>query len=130
MARNTTLLLLLVLKLFMAVLLAAWACIWIIRPTQSWKRSWHVAEDRANATFLGDYGTMGSLLVLPSYLLLSATNLRSPTLRSGLTVVVYCLPVLAVATVGYISLHIAAKKDDLRYSAPVISAFLVAAAVA
>ncbi|CAD5179643.1 unnamed protein product [Musa acuminata subsp. malaccensis] len=96
MARNTTLLLLLVLKLFMAVLLAAWACIWIIRPTQSWKRSWHVAEDRANATFLGDY---------------------------GLTVVVYCLPVLAVATLGYISLHIAAKKDDLRKRRPLMPAF-------
>ncbi|URE12420.1 ferric reduction oxidase 8 [Musa troglodytarum] len=96
MARNTTLLLLLVLKLFMAVLLAAWACIWIIRPTQSWKRSWHVGEDRASATFVGDY---------------------------GLTVVVYCLPVLAVATLGYISLHIAAKKDALRMRRPLMPAF-------
>ncbi|KAJ8484147.1 hypothetical protein OPV22_016632 [Ensete ventricosum] len=96
MARNTKLLLLLLPKLFMAVLLAAWACIWIIRPTQSWKRSWHVAEDWASATFLGDY---------------------------GLTVVVYCLPVLAVATLGYLSLHIAAKRDDLRKRRPLMPAF-------
>lgn len=46
-----------VLNLSMIILFAAWICIWILKPTNVWKRSWHVAEDRANATFLGDYGT-------------------------------------------------------------------------
>lgn len=48
---------LLLLKLLAATLLAALACIWIARPTQPWKRSWHVAEDRAGGTILGDNGT-------------------------------------------------------------------------
>ncbi|WOL14390.1 ferric reduction oxidase 8, mitochondrial [Canna indica] len=87
MATNTatTTLFLLLLKLLMAVLLAVWACIWIIRPTQSWKRSWHIAEDRANTAFIGDY---------------------------SLTLLVYCLPVLAVAAMSYVCLHFTAKKES------------------
>nr|CAD1820102.1 unnamed protein product [Ananas comosus var. bracteatus] len=76
-----------VLNLSMIILFAAWICIWILKPTNVWKRSWHVAEDRANATFLGDY---------------------------GLNVIVFCFPVLGVATLGYIYLHLCQKNGYLR----------------
>lgn len=73
----------------MTVILAAWVCIWILRPTQLWKKSWHVAEDWANTTFLGDY---------------------------GLNVVVFCFPVLAVAAIGYLYLHLHANYNEGRFS--------------
>ncbi|XP_008777197.2 ferric reduction oxidase 8, mitochondrial isoform X2 [Phoenix dactylifera] len=85
MAPNSTILS--SLKLAMILVLAAWICMWILRPTQLWKKSWHVAEDRANATILGDY---------------------------GLNVVVFCFPVLAVATLGYTYLHLCVSKGRLR----------------
>nr|XP_010906716.1 ferric reduction oxidase 8, mitochondrial [Elaeis guineensis] len=85
MAPNSTILS--SLKLAMILVLSAWICIWILRPTQLWKKSWHVAEDLANATILGDY---------------------------GLNVVVFCFPVLAVATLGYIYLHLCVNKGRLR----------------
>ncbi|EHA8590078.1 hypothetical protein COCNU_scaffold014723G000010 [Cocos nucifera] len=85
MAPNSTILS--SLKLAIILVLSAWICIWILRPTQLWKKSWHVAEDLANATSLGDY---------------------------GLNVVVFCFPVLAVATLGYIYLHLCVNKGRLR----------------
>lgn len=48
--------LLLLLKFSMAAILSAWACVWILKPTQLWKRSWHVAEDWTRPTFLGVIG--------------------------------------------------------------------------
>ncbi|XP_020106498.1 ferric reduction oxidase 8, mitochondrial isoform X2 [Ananas comosus] len=83
-----------VLNLSMIILFAAWICIWILKPTNVWKRSWHVAEDRANATFLGDY---------------------------GLNVIVFCFPVLGVATLGYIYLHLCQKNGYLRKKRPLTS---------
>ncbi|XP_042420246.1 ferric reduction oxidase 8, mitochondrial-like [Zingiber officinale] len=76
---------LVVLKSSMAMLLAALACIWTVRLTRSWKRSWHEAEDRASTTVFSD---------------------------SGLTVVVYCFPVLAVASLAYVYLHLTSKTDQ------------------
>ncbi|XP_072963079.1 ferric reduction oxidase 8, mitochondrial isoform X1 [Typha angustifolia] len=76
-----------VLKLSMLLLLAAWVCIWVLKPTHLWKRSWHLAEDWAATTFLGDY---------------------------GINVVVFCFPILAVATLGYIYLDLCEKLGKLR----------------
>ena len=71
------------LKLSIALILAAWSCVWILKPTQLWKRSWHKAEDWADSTFLGEPGacceitnsspSMTSLL----YLLCCSLLLRS-----------------------------------------------------
>ncbi|KAJ3701664.1 hypothetical protein LUZ61_005369 [Rhynchospora tenuis] len=70
--------LLLVLKLSMGFLAAAWVSFWILKPTKSWKRSWHMAELLANDTFLRD---------------------------CGLNVVVFCLPVMGLAILAFIHMH-------------------------
>lgn len=93
MARNYTLLT--ILRLSMAAIFAAWACVWILKPTRLWTRSWHDAEDAARTTLLGD---------------------------TGLNVVVFCLPVLAVATLGFIYLHLCTKGGGrIRQRKPLIA---------
>ncbi|KAJ0989006.1 hypothetical protein J5N97_007362 [Dioscorea zingiberensis] len=76
-----------ILKLSMTTMLAAWACIWFLKPTQVWKRSWHHAEDWASHTFLG---------------------------ASGINVVVFCFPLLAVATMSYVHIHLGARRVRTR----------------
>ncbi|KAH0467706.1 hypothetical protein IEQ34_002739 [Dendrobium chrysotoxum] len=77
----------LLLKYSMAVILAAWAFVWILKPTQLWKRSWHAAEDWARPTFLGEI---------------------------GLNVVVFCFPVLAAAALAYAYLSISSSEGRIR----------------
>ncbi|KAM0944172.1 putative ferric-chelate reductase (NADH) [Dioscorea sansibarensis] len=77
-----------ILKFSMAVILAAWVCLWFLKPTQVWKSSWHDAEDWATNTFLG---------------------------ASGLNVVVFCFPLLAVAAMVYVHIHMDARKGRVRY---------------
>lgn len=46
----------LLIKLSISVLLASVSCVWILKPTQLWKRSWHKAEDWADSTFIREPG--------------------------------------------------------------------------
>lgn len=85
-----------VLKLSIAVILAAWAGIWILKPTRIWKNSWHVAEDWAEATFLRE---------------------------SGLNVIVFCFPVLAVAVLVYIYAYLSARERRIRQRTPILARF-------
>ncbi|KAF3334279.1 ferric reduction oxidase 8 [Carex littledalei] len=73
----------LALKLSMGILIAAWISFWILKPTKTWKKAWHSAEDLANTTFLRD---------------------------SGLNVVVFCFPVIGFAILAYIYMHFSEKE--------------------
>ncbi|PKA57792.1 Ferric reduction oxidase 8, mitochondrial [Apostasia shenzhenica] len=100
-------LLLLFLKISSAAVLAAWACVWILKPTQWWKRSWHAAEERVESTFLG--GT-------------------------GINVVVFCFPLVVAAALAYAYLSLRSIGGKLRerrtliranFSRPVIISHLI-----
>ncbi|KAG0462601.1 hypothetical protein HPP92_021077 [Vanilla planifolia] len=95
--------LVMVLRLSMVAMLAVWTCIWILKPTRLWKRSWHVAEGRAGSTFIGE---------------------------SGLNVVVFCFPFLVAAVISFSYVSISSSDCRLRekkahlatgFSLPVIS---------
>ncbi|ONK58795.1 uncharacterized protein A4U43_C09F16720 [Asparagus officinalis] len=84
------------LKILIGLILGAWCCVWILKPTQLWKKSWHKAEDWADSTFTGE---------------------------SGINVLVFCFPLLAVAVLGYIYLHLYAKEGRIRKKAYFIGKF-------
>lgn len=56
----------LALKLSMGILIAAWISFWILKPTKTWKKAWHSAEDLANATFLRDSGNSRTTYISPT----------------------------------------------------------------
>ncbi|KAJ3701662.1 hypothetical protein LUZ61_005367 [Rhynchospora tenuis] len=89
---------LLALKLSMALLVAAWISFWILKPTKTWKKAWHSAEDLANDTFLRDY---------------------------GLNVIVFCFPVVGFAILSFIYLH-SSEKERLRNRTSLTAHFRVA----
>ncbi|KAJ4751913.1 Ferric reduction oxidase 8 [Rhynchospora pubera] len=98
--------LLLGLKLSMGFLAAAWVSFWILKPTKTWKRSWHLAEELANDTFLRD---------------------------CGLNVVVFCLPVMGLAILAFIHMHFHQERKqrkqtrswDAAFSRPIIVKSLI-----
>lgn len=47
---------LLILKLLMILICAAWFTLWILKPTELWTKKWHTAEDSARTTVFGYYG--------------------------------------------------------------------------
>ncbi|KAI0524549.1 hypothetical protein KFK09_003923 [Dendrobium nobile] len=61
------------LKYSMAFILAAWAFVWILKPTQLWKRSWHAAEDWARPTFLGE---IAAAVLAYAYLSISSNYIK------------------------------------------------------
>ncbi|KAF8378228.1 hypothetical protein HHK36_029567 [Tetracentron sinense] len=76
-----------VLKVSMILLSAGWVCVWLLKPTELWSKSWHIAEDSANTTIFGYY---------------------------GLDFAVYSFPIIAVAIIGFIYLHFVAKESRNR----------------
>lgn len=76
------------LKVLIVAILAGWACVWVLKPTKVWKKSWHSAEDAARETFLG---------------------------VSGINVVVFCYPVLSVAMLGYAYMHLLSAEKRIRW---------------
>ncbi|KAJ4818957.1 Ferric reduction oxidase 8 [Rhynchospora pubera] len=95
MAQNSARLL--ALKLSMGILVAAWISFWILKPTKTWKKAWHSAEDLANDTFLRD---------------------------SGLNVVVFCFPVVGFAILSFIYLH-SSEKEKIRSKTSLTTHFRV-----
>lgn len=85
------------LKLSVAAILALWVVIWILKPTRLWKKSWHVAEDWAESTGV----------------------LR----ESGLNVLVFCFPILAVAVLLYILAYLSPRERRIRQSTSLIARF-------
>ncbi|XP_058102508.1 ferric reduction oxidase 8, mitochondrial [Magnolia sinica] len=71
--------LVILMKTLMILIFTSWVCVWFITPTGIWKKSWRVAEDDAKSTFFG---------------------------YSGLNFAVYSFPILAVAILGFIYLHL------------------------
>ncbi|KAF6137091.1 hypothetical protein GIB67_030855 [Kingdonia uniflora] len=81
-----------VLKGLMILICVVWVCLWVFKPTELWTKIWHKAEDNARNTVLGYY---------------------------GLDFVVYSFPIIALAIVGFIYLHLSAKESrnrDIRMS--------------
>ncbi|KAJ6814235.1 ferric reduction oxidase 8, mitochondrial [Iris pallida] len=85
------------LKLSIAAILAVWVVIWILKPTKLWKKSWHVAEDWAESTGV----------------------LR----ESGLNVIVFCFPILAMAVLLYILAYLRPREGRIRQSTSLIARF-------
>lgn len=103
-----------ILKFSMTVIFAAWLCLWFLKPTHVWKSSWHDAEDWATITFLGASGTFSALIFI-----LFLKNLVLLILYlyfvAGFNVVVFCFPLLAVAAMVYVHIHMGARKGRVRY---------------
>ncbi|KAJ4961779.1 hypothetical protein NE237_021689 [Protea cynaroides] len=78
--------LVLVLKVLMILVFASWVCVWILKPTEIWTKSWRTAEERARTTFFG---------------------------YNGLDFVVYSFPIIAVAIIGFVHLHL--KDEEPRF---------------
>ncbi|MQL98196.1 hypothetical protein Taro_030904 [Colocasia esculenta] len=74
-------------RLLVLAALTVWACVWVLKPTPVWKRSWHAAEDWAARTVLRDV---------------------------GLHVLVFCFPVLTAAAMAYLSMHLLSKGGRIR----------------
>ncbi|OVA20614.1 FAD-binding 8 [Macleaya cordata] len=72
-----------VLKVLIILISAVWVSLWLLKPTELWTKSWHKAEDGARKTVFGYY---------------------------GLNFVVYSVPAIAVAIIGFIYLHLYAKE--------------------
>ncbi|XP_077229411.1 ferric reduction oxidase 8 isoform X1 [Tasmannia lanceolata] len=68
-----------ILKMLMILIFTGWVCVWVLYPTNLWRKSWHVAEEKARHTIFGYY---------------------------GLNFAVFSFPILAVAMVGLIYSHL------------------------
>ncbi|KAJ4712409.1 Ferric reduction oxidase [Melia azedarach] len=79
--------LLAVLKLLMILIVAGWISIWILKPTNLWTRKWRGAEDSARPTLFGYY---------------------------GLNFAVNTFPVLALAIIGFVFLHLLPREPRIR----------------
>ncbi|KAK2663669.1 hypothetical protein Ddye_002243 [Dipteronia dyeriana] len=84
MARAT---LIAVLKVLMILILAGWISLWILKPTNLWTKTWKQAEDSARSTVFGYY---------------------------GLDFVVYTFPVIALAVIGFVYLHMLPREPRSR----------------
>ncbi|XP_010248638.1 PREDICTED: ferric reduction oxidase 8, mitochondrial [Nelumbo nucifera] len=82
-----TSILLTVLKVLMILIFASWVCLWLLKPTELWTKSWHKAEDSARNTFFG---------------------------YNGLDFSVYSFPIIAVAIIGFIYMHLRAREPTRR----------------
>ncbi|KAF8399776.1 hypothetical protein HHK36_015646 [Tetracentron sinense] len=88
---------LLVLKLLMILISTGWVCVWLLKPTELWTKSWHKAEESAGKTVFG---------------------------YNGLDFAVYTFPVIAVAMIGFVYLHLYAKESrskQMRSSITILS---------
>ncbi|KAK9119829.1 hypothetical protein Scep_017922 [Stephania cephalantha] len=74
---------LITLKSVVILLFAGWVCLWLLKPTDFWTKTWHKAEDRADNTIFG---------------------------YQGLNFAVYSFPLIAVAIFGFIYLHFHAEE--------------------
>lgn len=81
---NTTLV---ILKMLMIFICAAWIALWILKPTNLWTKLWHEAEDRARPTLFG---------------------------YNGLNFAVSTFPVIALAIIGFIYLHLLPREPRIR----------------
>ncbi|KAH9776373.1 Ferric reduction oxidase 8 [Citrus sinensis] len=73
--------------MLMILICAAWIALWILKPTNLWTKIWHEAEDRARPTLFGYY---------------------------GLNFAVSTFPVIALAIIGFIYLHLLPRKPRIR----------------
>lgn len=78
---------LVILKMLMILICAAWIALWILKPTNLWTKIWHEAEDRARPTLFGYY---------------------------GLNFAVSTFPVIALAIIGFVYLHLLPRKPRIR----------------
>ncbi|KAK9108212.1 hypothetical protein Syun_024223 [Stephania yunnanensis] len=78
---------LITLKSVVILLFAGWVCLWLLKPTDFWTKTWHKAEDRADNTIFG---------------------------YQGLNFAVYSFPLIAVAIFGFIYLHFHAEEPKSR----------------
>ncbi|KAK3227940.1 hypothetical protein Dsin_007802 [Dipteronia sinensis] len=84
MARAT---LIAVLKVLMILILAGWISLWILKPTNLWTKTWKQAEESARSTVFGYY---------------------------GLDFAVYTFPVIALAVIGFVYLHMLPREPRSR----------------
>ncbi|XP_043687052.1 ferric reduction oxidase 8, mitochondrial [Telopea speciosissima] len=77
MAMTSTLML--VLKVLMILVFASWVCLWILKPTERWNKSWHTAEESVRTTYFG---------------------------YNGLNFLVFSFPLIVVAIVGFVHIHL------------------------
>ncbi|KAH7550520.1 hypothetical protein ACOSQ2_024418 [Xanthoceras sorbifolium] len=84
MARST---LLAVLKVLMILIWAGWISLWILKSTNPWTKRWKEAEDNARSTVFGYY---------------------------GLNFAVYTFPVIALAIIGLVYLHMLPREPRIR----------------
>ncbi|XP_042500888.1 ferric reduction oxidase 8, mitochondrial [Macadamia integrifolia] len=69
----------LVLKALMILIFATWVCVWLLKPTETWSKSWHTAEESVRTTFFG---------------------------YNGLNFLVYSVPLIVVAIIGFVHIHL------------------------
>ncbi|XP_068665198.1 ferric reduction oxidase 8, mitochondrial-like isoform X2 [Aristolochia californica] len=53
------------LRLLMVLILGGWVCVWVLQPTELWKKWWHGAEDKVSSTVFGYYGLHFTIFSLP-----------------------------------------------------------------
>ncbi|KAG9446488.1 hypothetical protein H6P81_012616 [Aristolochia fimbriata] len=90
------------LRLLMVLILGGWLCVWVLQPTELWKKWWHGAEDKASSTIFGYY---------------------------GLHFAIFSLPIIVLAILGFLYLHFFNQLPSNRrhtncvskFSAPVIT---------
>ncbi|KAJ0106605.1 hypothetical protein Patl1_18122 [Pistacia atlantica] len=79
--------LLAVLKVLMILICAGWISLWLLKPTQLWTKKWREAEDSARPTVFGYY---------------------------GVNFAVYTFPVVALAIIGSVFLHLVPREPRSR----------------
>ncbi|KAL4193394.1 hypothetical protein AMTRI_Chr06g176670 [Amborella trichopoda] len=76
-----------ILKVLMLIISVSWACLWLLRPTELWKRSWREAEQRTTNSLYG---------------------------ISGLDILAFSTPMIVVAIIGFIYLQLGVSKSKSR----------------
>lgn len=102
--------LLTILKLLIIFLCAAWISLWILKPTQAWTIIWKHAEQSANNTIFGYYGTHQKIS-LSCHLFSQMLNRRS---FAGLNFAVYTFPIIAIAIIGLLFLDLKGEYQRTR----------------
>ncbi|XP_068652314.1 ferric reduction oxidase 8, mitochondrial-like [Aristolochia californica] len=98
------------LRLLMVLILGGWICVWVLQPTESCKKWWHGAEDKASSTIFGYYGLHFAIFSLPiivlailGFVYLHFLNRLQGNRRHMISVSKFFAPVITRGPLGVIS---------------------------